>query len=70
MSLKPSTVLHVASEVAPFAKSGGLADVAAALPRAQASPGVRPIVVLPRYRGIDTRIPFTVGRIISASRWK
>ncbi len=55
MSLKPITVLHVASEVAPFAKSGGLADVAASLPRAQASYGVRPIVVLPRYRGIDTR---------------
>jgi starch synthase len=55
MSLKPITVLHVASEVAPFAKTGGLADVAAALPRAQAAFGVRPIVVLPRYRGVDTR---------------
>jgi starch synthase len=55
MSLKPITVLHVASEVAPFAKTGGLADVAAALPRAQASFGVHPVVVLPRYRGIDTR---------------
>jgi starch synthase len=54
MSLKPITVLHVASEVAPFAKTGGLADVAAALPRAQASFGVRPIVVLPRYRSVDT----------------
>jgi starch synthase len=53
--LKPIHVLHVASEVAPFAKSGGLADVAAALPRAQVAYGVVPVVVLPRYRGIDTR---------------
>jgi starch synthase len=30
-------ILHVASEVAPFAKSGGLADVASALPRAEAA---------------------------------
>jgi starch synthase len=47
-------ILHVASEVAPFAKTGGLADVASALPRAQArlggARGDRVAVVLPRYR--------------------
>jgi starch synthase len=51
----PLTVLHVASEVAPFAKTGGLADAAAGLPRAQAAQGARVVVALPRYKGIDTR---------------
>ena len=34
-------VLHVASEVAPFSKTGGLGDVLAALPRALAQQGAR-----------------------------
>jgi starch synthase len=63
MTHKPIAVLHVASEVAPFAKSGGLADVAAALPRAQASAGVKPIVVLPRYRFVDTRLHALARRL-------
>ena len=46
-------VLFVASEVAPFAKSGGLGDVAAALPRALAEKGLRLSVVLPRYGSVD-----------------
>jgi starch synthase len=50
---KPLTVLHVVSEVAPFSKTGGLADVAAGLPRALRREGVRPMVVTPRYRSID-----------------
>ena len=46
-------ILHVASEVAPYAKTGGLADVAAALPRALAALGGRSdrvAIVLPRYQ--------------------
>lgn len=43
-------VLHVSSEVAPFSKTGGLGDVAAALPRALGSLGERTAVVTPRYR--------------------
>jgi len=42
----------IASEAAPFAKTGGLADVLAALPRALARLGHVIDVVLPRYRGI------------------
>ncbi|MSP63140.1 MAG: glycogen synthase GlgA [Myxococcales bacterium] len=43
-------VLHVASEVAPYSKTGGLADVASALPRAIAAQGDRVAICTPRYR--------------------
>jgi starch synthase len=43
-------VLHVASEVAPFMKSGGLADVAFALPAALRRAGHDARVVMPCYR--------------------
>ena len=46
-------VLVAASEVAPFAKTGGLADVAGSLPRALAGLGHEVRVVLPRYRHVD-----------------
>ncbi len=42
----------VASEALPFAKTGGLADVLGALPRALAKLGHHVDVVIPRYRGI------------------
>lgn len=42
-------VLFVASEVAPFAKAGGLGDVAAALPRALGARGHDVRVVMPMY---------------------
>ena len=43
----------VASEAVPFAKTGGLADVVGALPRALVGLGHDVDVVMPRYRGID-----------------
>jgi starch synthase len=47
-------VLHVASEVAPFSKTGGLGDVLAALPAALAETGeVKPFVVSARYGSVD-----------------
>jgi starch synthase len=52
--------LHVAfvtSEMAPFVKTGGLADVSAALPKALARLGHRVTVVLPRYGPI----PYPAG---------
>jgi starch synthase len=45
-------VLFVASECTPFAKTGGLADVAGALPKALRLRGVDARVVMPLYRGI------------------
>ncbi|MSP60778.1 MAG: glycogen synthase [Myxococcales bacterium] len=46
-------ILHVASEVAPFAKTGGLADVASALPRHLRRAGHDVRVFLPLYDTID-----------------
>jgi starch synthase len=42
-----------ASEVVPFAKTGGLADVAGALPLALEEEGQEVIIVMPRYKAID-----------------
>jgi starch synthase len=46
-------ILFVASEVAPFSKTGGLGDVAAALPAALAARGHDVAVVTPRYGSVD-----------------
>lgn len=49
MALK---VLFVSSEVSPYAKSGGLGDVAGSLPKALQENGVDVRVVFPKYRTI------------------
>lgn len=48
-------VLYAASEAAPFAKSGGLADVAGALPKELVRDGVDCRVVMPLYGNIRFR---------------
>ena len=46
--------LHAASEVAGFAKTGGLADVVGSLPQALAARGMQCAVVMPLYRACRT----------------
>jgi starch synthase len=46
-------ILFVSSEVVPFAKTGGLADVAGALPKAARKLGHDIRVFMPRYKKID-----------------
>ncbi len=48
-------ILFLASEVAPWSKTGGLADVASALPRALAARGHAVSVVAPRYGTVDPK---------------
>ncbi len=43
-------ILFVASEGLPFSKTGGLADVVEALPKALVEAGHEVAIVLPRYR--------------------
>jgi starch synthase len=50
-----SRVLMVSSEAAPYAKTGGLADVVGSLPPALRALGDEVAVVLPRYGSIDLK---------------
>jgi len=53
-------VLIASSEIVPFAKTGGLADVTGALPRALRRIGVEADCVLPLYRSVNRgRFPIT-----------
>jgi starch synthase len=46
-------ILFASSEAVPFAKTGGLADVSGALPRALAQMGHKVFLILPKYRAVD-----------------
>lgn len=52
----PLHVLAVASEIYPLIKTGGLADVAGALPGALKSHGVETVTLLPGYRPVMAKI--------------
>src|SRR5919106_649977 len=49
-------VVMVASEAVPFAKTGGLADVTGALPKALAALGHRVSVIMPRYPLVERAV--------------
>ena len=53
-------ILMIASEAQPYSKTGGLADVAAALPKALARLGHDVTLITPRYRGV------TDGPVVAA----
>ena len=61
------SILQIASEAQPFAKTGGLADVLGGLPPALARLGCDVTVAVPKYRGVITdgreseRFPVTLG---------
>src|SRR5437016_1601018 len=55
----------VASEVAPWAKTGGLADVLSGLPSALDDLGHRVTVVLPRYRNVQVPASEAVARRVT-----
>src|SRR5438477_7980665 len=58
-------IVFAASEGVPFSKTGGLADVVGALPRALAALGHQVSVYLPRYRQTKLSDPATVIRSIT-----
>jgi starch synthase len=58
-------IVFAASECAPFAKSGGLAEVVAALPRELVKQGHRVTVYLPLYQSVR---PFIAGDLLFAIR--
>jgi len=53
--MRPLSICFAASEVAPYAKTGGLADVAAALPRELKLQGHQVHLFLPLYAQIDRK---------------
>ncbi len=59
----------VASEATPFAKTGGLADVIGALPRALKSQGHEPAVVLPLYASAEKVLPASSRVYDGLSLW-
>jgi starch synthase len=50
-------IVFLSSEAAPYAKTGGLADVISALPRALAEAGHEVVVFLPLYRAVREKFP-------------
>lgn len=66
-------ILLASAEVNPFAKAGGLADVAAALPREWQKFGQNPIIIMPKYGFIDTErwgfFPTDLTLIVPMGYW-
>lgn len=48
-------ILYVSSEVVPFAKTGGLADVAGALPKSLEKLGHDVRIIMPKYKMVDSQ---------------
>ena len=74
-------ILFASSEVTPFSKTGGLADVCSSLPSALARLGHEPMIITPAYRCVfqrdlplektDIVLPVPIGgKTINATLWK
>ena len=58
MKEKKLKILFVSAEVSPYAKTGGLADVAGSLPKALSAAGNDVRVVMPRYKSIKSSMNY------------
>jgi starch synthase len=65
MATKKLNILLISSEVAPFAKVGGLADVAGSLPKALKALGHDVRVVMPSYKMIEENPAYAVEDVLS-----
>ena len=66
---KQLRILMVASEAYPFSKTGGLADVTSALPKALGRLGHDVTLITPRYRGIEMGAVVDRARVHMAGSW-
>ena len=62
--LKPMRILFVSSEVYPYSKTGGLGDVAGALPEALVREGHEVLVVSPWYKTHKGQKPLWIGDVM------
>lgn len=63
-------IVMIASEAQPFSKTGGLADVATALPKALSQLGHDATLITPRYRGVtDGPVVATLSIEVAAHRF-
>src|SRR5688572_24700620 len=49
---EPVTVVHLAAELAPFARTGGLGEAVSSLAHYQARSGIRSIIMMPLYKQV------------------
>ncbi|MEO0107706.1 MAG: glycogen synthase GlgA [candidate division WOR-3 bacterium] len=72
-------IAMIVPEVAPFSKTGGLADVAGSLPKALVSMGAQVVVISPCYRAVtesgryvaftEIEVPIKVGERVAMARF-
>ncbi|MBM3792201.1 MAG: hypothetical protein FJW35_17880, partial [Acidobacteria bacterium] len=66
---EPLNIVMISAEATPYAKVGGLADVAGVLPRVLEKSGARLTLLLPAYQAVD-REKHGLRPDESLSRWK
>lgn len=69
MSEKKLKILFVSAEMSPFAKTGGLADVAGSLPKALAALGHDVRAVMPRYRQVKGDFEYVADFPVQLDNW-